>query len=186
MINANARDAYGRTPLWMAAKQGHAIVVKLLLDTGKVDVDARDTYGRTPLSCAAERGHYAVVSLLLGTGKVDADARDQNDRTPLSWAVDPEECPLQKRDFLLEAGVDFPSTNGRDYQTHLMRLEQQNKKTLRRGPDHFAYLAVIRLLLETDKVDVGANDKSNLTPLSRAAAYGHAAVNSLLYERYAR
>jgi ankyrin repeat protein len=35
---------------WVAEK-GHEAVVKLLLDTGKVDVDAKDSeYGRTPLS----------------------------------------------------------------------------------------------------------------------------------------
>jgi ankyrin repeat protein len=40
-------------------------VVKLLLATGKVDVDTKDSvYGRTPLSRAAENGHEAVVKLL--------------------------------------------------------------------------------------------------------------------------
>jgi ankyrin repeat protein len=40
-------------------------VVKLLLETGKVDVDSKDDYyGQTPLQRAAERGHRAVVKLL--------------------------------------------------------------------------------------------------------------------------
>jgi ankyrin repeat protein len=40
-------------------------VVKLLLETGKVDVESKDKiYGRTPLSWAAERGHETVVELL--------------------------------------------------------------------------------------------------------------------------
>ena len=61
--------------------------VKLLLSTGKIDVDARDNYGRTPLLRAASNGHEAVVKLLLGTGKVDVDAKDKYGRTPLSWAA---------------------------------------------------------------------------------------------------
>jgi hypothetical protein len=42
----------------------HEAVVKLLVDTGKVDVDSRDNYGQTPLSLADERGREAVVKLL--------------------------------------------------------------------------------------------------------------------------
>ena len=48
-----------------AAKNGHDAVVKLLLETGNVDVDSKDSeYGRTPLSWAAWNGRKAVVKLL--------------------------------------------------------------------------------------------------------------------------
>jgi ankyrin repeat protein len=49
-------------------------VVKLLLESGKVDVDSRDNQKQTPLSLAAQNGHEAVVKLLLDTGKVDVDS----------------------------------------------------------------------------------------------------------------
>jgi len=39
-------------------------VVKLLLATGKANVDSKDENGQTPLSWAAENGHEAVVKLL--------------------------------------------------------------------------------------------------------------------------
>ncbi|KAK3338119.1 hypothetical protein B0H65DRAFT_477827 [Neurospora tetraspora] len=48
----------------MAAKNGHEAVVKLLLDTGKVDADPKDRAGQTALHIAAENGHEAVVKLL--------------------------------------------------------------------------------------------------------------------------
>jgi ankyrin repeat domain-containing protein 50 len=52
-------------------------MVKLLLETGKVDVNLKDTeYQRTPLWWAAVRGHEAVVKLLLETGKVNVDSKD--------------------------------------------------------------------------------------------------------------
>ena len=74
----------------LASYFGHEAVVKLLLATGKVDIDSKDTkYGQTPLSWAAEGGHKAVVELLLATGKVDVDSKDTSGRTPLSWAARP-------------------------------------------------------------------------------------------------
>lgn len=49
----------------------HDVVVKQLLDTGKVDVDTKDTkYGQMPLSWAATGGHNAVVERLLATGNL--------------------------------------------------------------------------------------------------------------------
>ena len=58
-------DELATTAEAWAAGNGREAVVKLLLATGKVDVDAKDnTYGRTPLSWAAGNGHEAVVKLL--------------------------------------------------------------------------------------------------------------------------
>ncbi|KAF7181194.1 hypothetical protein CNMCM7691_000323 [Aspergillus felis] len=67
---------------------GFGPAVKLLLETGKVDVDSMDSeYGRTPLSWAAQNGREAVVKLLLETGKADVNSKDKSGRTPLSWAA---------------------------------------------------------------------------------------------------
>ena len=64
-MNANWKDQDGRTLLWQAAEKGHEAMVKLLLSTGKVDVDAKDDlYRQTPLWQAAGKGHEAIVKLL--------------------------------------------------------------------------------------------------------------------------
>ncbi|KAF4627618.1 hypothetical protein G7Y89_g10540 [Cudoniella acicularis] len=56
-----------RTLLSWAAGRGHEAVVKLLLETGHVDVESKDKNGQTPLSWAPQGGHEAVVKLLLET-----------------------------------------------------------------------------------------------------------------------
>ncbi|KAF4331691.1 ankyrin, partial [Fusarium beomiforme] len=93
-----------------AAGRGDGAIVKLLLDTGKVDIDSQDKDGKTPLSWAARRGHEAIVKLLLDTGQVDIDSQDKNDRTPLSWAVENGWCGIVE--LLVESGVDVKGTCG--------------------------------------------------------------------------
>jgi ankyrin repeat protein len=63
-------------------------VIKLLLETGKIEVDLKDKDGRTPLLWVAGEGHEAVIKLLLGTGKVEVDLKDSLGRTLLSRAVE--------------------------------------------------------------------------------------------------
>ena len=62
-------------------------MVKLLLATGKADVDLKDKYGQTPLSRAAKYGQETVVKLLLATGKADVDSKNSENQTPLSQAA---------------------------------------------------------------------------------------------------
>ncbi|KAL2808196.1 hypothetical protein BJX63DRAFT_42789 [Aspergillus granulosus] len=108
--DANIPDEDGGKQLLRASEIGLEGVVKLLLETGKVDPDSKDSNSRTPLSLAAENGHEAaVVKLLLETGKVDPDSKDSNGRTPLSWAAEKgHEAVLSSCFLRLERWIQTP------------------------------------------------------------------------------
>ncbi|CAG9983821.1 unnamed protein product [Clonostachys byssicola] len=77
----------GITLLWLAARNGHESLLKLLLDTGRADINRRYMSGLTLLCIAAIKGHENIVNLLLSTGEVDINLRDDSGKTPLHWAA---------------------------------------------------------------------------------------------------
>ena len=59
----NAKAEWSRTPLHLAALEGHPDVAALLIEKG-ANVNARDKLGRTPLEFAESSGHEEVAALL--------------------------------------------------------------------------------------------------------------------------
>jgi hypothetical protein len=140
---------------------GHKVVVKLLLETGKVEADSKDEDGRTPLSWAASNGREAIVKLLLKTGKVEADSKDEDGRTPLWWAASSGREAIVK--LLLETGKVKADLKDKYGQTPLSCASWSGHE------------AIVKLLLETGKVEADSKDKDGRTPLSWAALSGHEA-----------
>lgn len=58
----DAKDTYGRTPLFCVVSDGHEAVIKLLLEAG-ADLNRKDVFRETPLQRAARNGHEAIVEL---------------------------------------------------------------------------------------------------------------------------
>jgi ankyrin repeat protein len=159
----------GAESISIVSALGLAGVVKLLLETGNVDVDSQDSeYGRTPLSWAAGEGYEAVVKLLLDTGKVDVNSKDSEyGQTPLSWAAEYGHEAVVK--LLLNTGKVDVDSQDKYGQTPLSLAAWNGNK------------AVVKLLLDTGKVDVDSKDSEyGQTPLSFAAENGHEAVVKLL------
>jgi ankyrin repeat protein len=63
-LNLNKSDKYGRTPLLMASRNGHANIVALLMKH-HAKADIPDTSGNTPLHYAAAYGWLECVHILL-------------------------------------------------------------------------------------------------------------------------
>jgi ankyrin repeat protein/serine/threonine protein kinase len=167
MVDINPRDlSREATPLSWAAENGHEPVIRLLLESGKVDVNIKNHNSQTPLSSAAENGHGTVVRLLLESGKVDVNIEDNDSRTPLWWAAKNGHEIVVK--LLLESSkVD-------------VNIEDRNSQTPLSSAVENGHEAVVRLLLQSGKVDVNIKDTDSRTPLWWAAKNGHYAIVRLL------
>ena len=74
-----------RHPIHTAAQNGHARIVKLLLQSG-CDVNLKDGKGSTPLHVSAAKGHAEVVRLLVNHGS-DTNAMNNLGWTPIHLAT---------------------------------------------------------------------------------------------------
>jgi len=60
----NAKDQWGRTPLWCAVTQGHLQTVKILAGNKEVKLDTKDSYGKDLDFRAKEKGFHEIVEVL--------------------------------------------------------------------------------------------------------------------------
>jgi len=83
--DVNAKDDWGKTPLYVAALGGHKEIAELLIAKG-ADVNAKVDGGVTTLQLAASRGHKELAELLIAEG-ADINAKDEDGHTPLHQAA---------------------------------------------------------------------------------------------------
>ncbi|KAF0716138.1 hypothetical protein As57867_003000, partial [Aphanomyces stellatus] len=156
-----------KRPLWVAALEGHDMVVRVLLD---YDADVNlanvvDFFERTPLWAAACKGHVALVTLFLACG-AHVNPPSTSGNTPLWIAADKGHVDVIQT--LVDAGADVTRLNqARGSTPYLASLNKQ----------HYAAAAVlcehvIPAPVRTQGVHVLRLVAPHLTPLS--------AVNLLL------
>lgn len=164
-VDLDLGDYHGNSPLLLAAKFGQEDVLRLLLETGKVDANLQGQDYYTPLSWAARNGHEAVVNLLISVGKADIHLQNRDGCTPLALAsMEGSEAIVQA---LLDSGADIDS-------------KDNNGSTPLRWAAESGKVEVVELLLGTGKVDIKIKDQNGWTPLVWAARNGHEAVVRLL------
>ncbi|KAF0696985.1 Aste57867_12298 [Aphanomyces stellatus] len=80
-VNVCENDA---TPLWIAAKNGHAGVVQTLLQVDGIEIDWTNSTGDSALVAAASNGHATTVAHLLSCANVNL--ANEDGATPLYMA----------------------------------------------------------------------------------------------------
>ena len=165
------KDRNGKTALALAVLRGHDAMVKLLLETGKADINTSDEEGDTPLIIAVRQNHHILVKTLLDTNKVDVNSKNHESHTPLAIAIRNEYVNIVK--WLLD--TDNVDVNWKNFQDDtLLSLAIQN------GLD--SSHSIVKLLLDTGKVDVNWKNLQNDTLLSLAIRNGHDSIVKLLLD----
>ncbi|USE37503.1 ankyrin repeat domain-containing protein [Endozoicomonas sp. SCSIO W0465] len=155
----NQKDRFGWTPLFSAARYGHAACVRALLAADSIDVNVKTPKGTAPLNSAARNGHVACVRALLTAEGIDVNGRNGDGFTPLNCAASygHVECV---RALQTAEGIDVNGRN-RDGLTSL-------NCAARNG-----HAACVRALLTAEGIDVNGKTHDGLSPLYCAARSGH-------------
>ncbi|KAL9632448.1 MAG: hypothetical protein Q9204_003796 [Flavoplaca sp. TL-2023a] len=175
----------GRTPLSLAAETGATVVIGVLLQAGRLQIDGHDDSGRCALSWAAENGRLKVVDSLLRIGKVDVEHKSDlyHGWTLLCCAAmnghaQVVECLLQANDVEIDVCDAYgraPLSWARDKGF----CEQASSRLAH------SFIDVVKVLLSINMVWTTRSDLMGKSPRSRAAANGHDNIVRLLdsYEK---
>ncbi|KAG2445106.1 hypothetical protein HYH02_008973 [Chlamydomonas schloesseri] len=159
-------EPFDKTPLHTAVEAGDAELVRLLLDTGRCNVNLLDFDKAAPLHLALEAGDDELVELLLRAG-ADPDLHNPDFKSPLHLAASRGKIAILK--LLIEVGkANVAAAVAEDGWTPL-QLAARGGATEK-----------IALLLAAGADVKRANAQGN-TPLHLAAVNGHkAAAEALL------
>src|SRR5439155_1072356 len=154
------------TPLHVAAKGGHHLVVRALVDA-KADVGALTTTGAAPLQFAAASGSSEAVTILLKHG-ADVDVREpQWGQTPLMFAAASGRTEAVK--VLLAHGADVRA------QAKVVDISARNRQDSAQSRERNARVAAIQKQLAAAKTKATASAGS---PPAARAARGRGAEDS--------
>jgi ankyrin repeat protein len=178
-------NAHGATPIFVACQRGSVDLVRVLVESGRVDVTRRGSSGRTVLHSAVNSGNLPVVEYLLsleGPHAIDRDARlSLTAGTPpgLSAAgVAPQQAPV-----VAPAHVAAQQHQQQDYTAFALACLRSNAtevvSVLLRHNAHASCVADTKMSVPKQTIERIANDASDL----RSAAAPSSGASTLVYRR---
>ena len=75
------------TPMYIAAQNGHVVVIEKLVELGSKAIDTFNSYPWTPIHAAADTGQTQVIETLVRLGSCAIDTPDNHGWTPLHIAA---------------------------------------------------------------------------------------------------
>jgi len=171
-IPVNPGSSCGQTPLSVAATNGRAGVVRMLLQRPELNINCPDGIrGMAPLMHAIEQKHEEIVRLLLADPRTMVTLTGGMDReTPFMMAI---RCDAEGivREFLLHPEVDVAISAA------LMTGDASLKLAMKHASD-----GVVRALLEDSRVDVNFSDPDGVMALHIGGIMGRVNAVRMLVE----
>jgi len=164
----NAKNQAALTPLNLAAEQGQAEVVALLLKLG-ADPYIGDNENSMPIHLGAISGSIEIVKMLQDIG-VDVDIQDENGMTALLFAMSRRQIPMSF--YLIEEGADT-------------KVQTLNGFTPIQMASMSGNLDLVKLMVE-NRADVNVCVETGVTPLHSALSYGNTEIVKYLVEQGAK
>ncbi|XP_046346164.2 ankyrin repeat domain-containing protein 50-like [Haliotis rufescens] len=169
IVDINSRGRKRKTPVMLAARNGHKEVVELLVKKGADLSLAYNAAGSNVLHVACFKGHVDVVKYLLSQDTVDVNSRGWKKRTPMMRAA--EKGHKEIVELLVNKGADLSlayNTAG----SNVLHLACFN-----------GHVDVVKYLLSQDTLNVNSRGLMKRTPMMRAAEKGHKEVVELLVSK---
>ena len=138
--DVNAKDAIKDSPYLVAGAEGRVDILRMILASGRADLNSTNRYGGTALIPAAEKGHPEAVALLIEAGIAIDHVNDLGWTALLEAVILTAGGPVHQKivRMLLEAGADpsIPDMNGvtaldharlRGYTAMVLMLEEAGR-----------------------------------------------------------